>query len=75
MKFVNHRSIYSIIFFLLVIILIIVARPSLMFHEDGQVKQFGIGDDKTIISMGSIVCFLSIFTYYVFLIIDILFKS
>ena len=75
-KFFNHRTLYSILFYVLVIVLIIVAKPSFLFDENNQIKQFGVGsENKTIISMGTIVFFLAIVSYYIFLTIDIVFNT
>lgn len=75
MKFVNNRVQYSILAYVLLVSLIIVAKPSLLFDKVGQVKQFGIGEQKTIFSLGVLVVGLSIFVFYLFAIIDIVFQG
>jgi hypothetical protein len=69
----NHRTIYSSLFYVLAIILVILAKPTLIFNEDGLVKQFGIGTEKTIISLGVMNGVLALFSFYVFTMIDIIF--
>lgn len=74
-KLINHRSIYSVMFYVLVIVLIIVVKPSWLFHENGQVKGFGLGSNDTVFSLGVIVVALAIVAYYTFALIDILFAA
>lgn len=71
----NKRIILSIIFFLMSMSLIIVVKPCFLFNkEDGSIKEFGVGLDKTIYSMGVVVVFLSIFSFYLFAILDFLYR-
>ena len=74
MRFLNHRVIYSTLFFVLLVALIIISKPSFVFSDDGEVKQFGVGDQKTIVSLGVMVVVLAILSYYVFAVIDLLFS-
>ena len=74
MKLMNHRVVYSIVFYILIIVLVIVSKPPFIF-EKGQVKEFGIGPDKTIFSLGVIVVALAIISFYIFAIIDIFFHK
>jgi hypothetical protein len=73
MKLLNHRVIYSGMFYVLVILLIIVAKPSLLFEPNGAIKSFGIGEGKTIFSLGVVVTAFSIVSFYLFAVIDIIF--
>lgn len=71
----NKRIILSIIFFLMSMSLIIVVKPSFLFNkEDGSIKEFGVGLDKTIYSMGVVVVFLSILSFYLFALLDFLYR-
>lgn len=74
-QLINHRSVYSVLFYVLLIVLIIVMRPAWLFHENGQVKTFGLGCQQTVFSLGVIVVALAIVAYYVFAMIDILFAA
>lgn len=75
MKYINTRIIYSILFYVLLIILIILAKPSVMFERDGSLKQFGIGDDKTMFSLGVFTVVLAVLSFYVFCMIDLIFAK
>lgn len=71
----NHRSMYSVIFYVLIIVLIIVSKPSFIFDERGHVRGFGLGSQQTVFSLGVLVVALAIVAYYIFAMIDILFAS
>jgi len=74
-NYINTRIIYSILFYILLIILIILAKPSLMFDDNGLIKQFGIGENKTMFSLGVFTVVLSVISFYIFCIIDIIFAN
>jgi hypothetical protein len=69
------RIIYSILFFLLVTILVVLTKPSLMFESNGGIKAFGIGEDKTMFSFGVFTVVISIASFYIFCVIDMIFES
>ena len=69
------RIIYSMLFFVLVTFLVIITKPSLMFNPDGQIKAFGIGDEKTMFSFGVFTVVTAVFSFYVFCIIDMVFDG
>ena len=76
MHLFNHRTIYSTVFYILTILLVMLSKPSIMFNEDGQIKQFGVGNDnKTIISLGVANGVLALFSFYVFTVIDVIFAQ
>lgn len=75
MKLLNHRVIYSTLFYVLVICLLIVSKPSFVFDDQGNMKHFGVGNDKTIFSLGVFVVALSIVSFYVFAVIDFVFDK
>lgn len=75
MKFVNQRVIYSAVFYVLIVMLIFVAKPSLMFDQNGQFKSFGIGTgQKTLFSFGVLVATVALLSFYLFAMIDLVFK-
>lgn len=74
-QLINHRSIYSIVFYVLVIVLIIITKPAWLFQDDGQVRNFGLGTQQTVFSLGVIVVALAVVAYYLFAMIDIIFTS
>lgn len=72
---VNSRVIYSLLFFVLLMVLVAVSKPSLIFHPDGSLKEFGIGDNKTMFSLGVFTTVIAILSFYAFCIIDLIFKN
>jgi hypothetical protein len=73
MKLLNHRVLYSILFYVLIICLVIVAKPPYIFDIDGSVKPFGLGEKNTIFSLGVFVVTLAIISFYLFAVIDVVF--
>jgi hypothetical protein len=74
-SFFNARIIYSVLFYILLIVLIIIAKPSVMFENDGSIKHFGIGEEKTMFSLGVFTVVLAILSFYVFCLIDLIFAK
>ena len=72
---INSRVIYSIVFYILLMILIIVSKPSIMFTKSNEVKEFGISDEKTMFSLGVFTVVIAIISFYIFCIIDIIFRN
>lgn len=69
----NKRVVLSIIFLIMSMSIIILVKPDSLFNKkDGSIKEFGVGLDKTIYSMGVVVVMLSIVSFYTFSIIDII---
>jgi hypothetical protein len=46
-----------------------------MFEKDGELKQFGIGQDQTMFSFGIFTVVLAIGSFYLFCLIDVIFGS
>lgn len=57
---------YTITTYLIISIIIWVKKPSVMFDRDGQMKNFGIGPNKTIFYYPLILIILAIITFSVF---------
>lgn len=72
---ISSRVIYSLLFYVLLMILVFVSKPAIMFDKNGHIKPFGIGDDKTMFSLGVITSVIAILSFYTFCIIDIVFKQ
>lgn len=73
MAFITGRIVYAILFYVLLVILLVLAKPSVMFERDGTIKQFGVGEDKTMFSVGVFSIVLAVVSYYVFCIVDMVF--
>ena len=72
---VNSRIIYSIIFYILAMMLIVLSKPSVVFEQNGALKTFGVGYDKTLFSFGVFSVVVAILSFYIFCIIDLVFGS
>lgn len=75
MVFVSSRIVYAVLFYILLIVLIIVSKPSMMFDEYGDIKQFGIGDEKTMFSLGVFSVILAVISFYIFCLVDMIFAK
>jgi len=73
--FVNQRVIYAVLFYILLIMLIIISKPSVLFTDEGGIKPFGIGEDKTMFSLGVFTVVLAILSFYIFCLIDLIFGN
>lgn len=75
MNQLSSRVIYSVLFYILFSLLIIVSKPSVMFDQNGSLKPFGVGNDKSIFPLGVFVVVAAIVSYYIFCIIDLVFAK
>jgi hypothetical protein len=46
-----------------------------MFDERGDIKNFGIGDTKTMFSFGVLTVVIAVMSFYTFCIIDLVFQK
>lgn len=69
----SSRVVYSVLFYVLSVVLLVVSKPPIFFDRDGNIRPFGIGDDKTIFAFGVIATAMAILSFYVFCIIDLIF--
>ena len=74
-RYISARIVYSILFYVLLIILIVLAKPTTMFEPNGNLKPFGIGEEKTMFSFGVFTIVLAILSFYVFCLIDLVFTK
>lgn len=75
MVFVNSRIVYALLFYILLIILVIVSKPSVMFEKDGSIRPFGVGEDKTMFSLGVFSIVFAIVSFYIFCLVDMIFTK
>lgn len=73
MKFLTGRVVYSLLFYVLAVGLLVVARPTFLFTADGNIKPYGVGDGKTVFSLGVLVVSLALVTFYTFAVLDVIF--
>lgn len=70
----NTRLLYSIVFFILLITLVHMSKVAIIFDKEGQLRPFGIGNEKTMFSFGVFTVVLAILSFYFFCVIDVIFK-
>jgi hypothetical protein len=75
MTFVNTRIIYAVMFYILLIMLVVVSKPAIIFETNGSIKRFGLGEDRTMFSMGVFSIVLAIISYYIFCMVDMIFTK
>lgn len=73
MPLLNGRILYAILFYVLLIVLLVMAKPSIMFDADGSIRPFGVGEEKTMFSVGVFSVVLALVSYYVFCLVDMIF--
>ena len=57
------------IIYILILLLVIYLRPSIMFFEDGSLKDFGIMKGKTVFPLWVFVILLAILIYFGYIIL------
>ena len=64
----KHITLIAIIVYILMFILIIVLKPTILFTDNGNIRQFGIGyKNKTIIPVWLLSIILAILSYLIIL--------
>ena len=65
-NFINNKPLqYSIIIYIISLLMINMMKPKIMFNED-KMKEFGIGNNKTLFPYMIQSLLLSIFVYLIF---------
>jgi len=57
---------YSVVVFLIISIYIWFKKPKIFFEDEGNIKSFGVGSNKTIFYYPFILIVLSIVIYFIF---------
>lgn len=71
----NTRLIPSVVCFIVGMLIIAYMKPAFLFDShDGSIKEFGVGQRKTIYSMGVVVVALSVLCFYLFSVIDLMLR-
>jgi len=65
----TNRVLYTIVASLSIFCLILVVKPSFMIKDNGDLKEFGMDENQTLVSFGFLtviipIIFFSIFTYF-----------
>lgn len=71
--YLNTRILYSIFVYLLIMLLIFVKKPKLMY-DNNEIKKFGTGKNETIYSLGVVSLVIAVIVFYIFCLIDMIFK-
>lgn len=56
----------TLLLYIIISVFIYQMKPPVMFHEDGQFKQFGVGKDKTIYPFWLVTLIIGILIYLYF---------
>ena len=70
----KSRIFYSVFVYVLLMLLIFVKKPKMFFNENNNIKHFGTGKSETIYSLGVASFVIAVITFYLFCLIDIIFK-
>lgn len=62
----TNRVLYAILAFLSFSCVLLVVKPSFIFHENGDLKQFGFGKNETLLSFGILSVVIPVISFYVF---------
>ncbi len=74
MKYLSSRIFYAIFLYVLIMTLIFLKKPKMLFEENGDIKSFGLKKNETMYSVGVFTVVLSILCFYLFCVIDMVFK-
>lgn len=74
MKYLSSRIFYAIFLYVLLMTLIFLKKPTLLFDEQGEIKSFGLKKEETVYSVGVLTVVLAIVSFYLFCVIDMVFK-
>ena len=73
MNISNHKIQLSIILYVFTIFTIWILKPTILFNENGELKEFGINRyNKTVLPFWIVVILVSILSYFIFTLIEFL---
>lgn len=72
---INIRLLYTLLFYILFVIIIIAVKPRFLFDEEGNIIAFGVGKNKTIFSLGTLILAFALVCFYLFAVIDLIFQK
>jgi len=65
----NKKLQLSIILYLVVVGVIIFLNPNFFYNNDGKIKVFGFGENKTMFPLWFVIFIVAVFCYYISVII------
>ena len=74
MKYLSSRIFYAIFLYILIMTLIFLKKPSMLFEKNGEIKNFDLKKNETMYSVGVLTIVLAIVCFYLFCVIDMIFK-
>ena len=73
MNISNHKIQLSIILYIFTIVTIWVVKPTILFNENGELKEFGVNRyNKTVLPFWIVVILVSILSYFILTLIEFL---
>jgi len=74
MSYLSSRIFYAIILYISIMTLLFIKKPLLLFDQHGNIKTFGVGNNRTIYSVGVLTVVTAILSFYLFCVIDMIFE-
>jgi len=71
---ISKWIIASFLYFIILLIIILI-KPVVMFDENGQSKQFGVGNDKSVLSPIFVFPLLGFLCYFIVVIIEFIYHK
>lgn len=71
MIFQNKQLQLSIILYLVIVGILIFLNPNFLYNEQGKIKIFGIGKNKTMLPLWFLIFILAVLCYYISIIVTI----
>ena len=66
----------AIMFYIIIMCIIVLLRPKFMYnHKTKKFKSFGFDENKTLLSLPVVCIFSSILLYFIFIMVQILYKA
>ena len=65
LNIVENSLIRAIVIFIIIFVIVYYVRPGISFNNDNTIKQFGIGENQTILPIWFMAIIIAIFSYYV----------
>lgn len=72
--FLSPRIIYGVVFYAVIMTMIMLQKPRLFYDDNGNVRHFGFGGNKTLFSLTVINASVAIVIFFFFSIMDVIQK-
>ena len=71
----NRRTVHSVVCLIFLAIMIVATKPKIMYSADGRFKEFGVGSEQTIFSIGFVLLLGAVIFFYFFSVMDMIFGN